>query len=86
MQVRETPKNLLTGIFLLNFSVIFMIFFDSFRLSGSMWDTLSQNMWSKFLDSQQTEETFKKKMKLWRYLYVSIKVFIKILNPIFLYE
>ncbi|XP_077291148.1 poly(A) RNA polymerase gld-2 homolog A-like [Arctopsyche grandis] len=52
IQVRDTPKNLLTG---------------------SMWDTLSQNVWSKFMDCQQTEDTFRKKMKLWRFLYVSIK-------------
>lgn len=45
-----------------------------------MWDTLSQSMWSKFLDCQQTEETFKKKMKLWRYLYVSIKVYFSIVR------
>ncbi|OWR51040.1 poly(A) RNA polymerase gld-2 homolog A-like isoform X1 [Danaus plexippus] len=42
-------------------------------LNGSEWDTLSQEIWDKFVKSQQTEETFRKKMNLWRYLYISIK-------------
>ncbi|CAG4955476.1 unnamed protein product [Parnassius apollo] len=42
-------------------------------LNGSKWDTLSQEMWDKFIKSQQTEDTFRKKMNLWRYLYVTIK-------------
>ncbi|XP_028178731.1 poly(A) RNA polymerase gld-2 homolog B-like [Ostrinia furnacalis] len=42
-------------------------------LTGSKWDTLSQEMWDKFVKSQQTEETFRKKMNLWRYLYITIK-------------
>ncbi|CAG9791102.1 unnamed protein product [Diatraea saccharalis] len=42
-------------------------------LNGSKWDTLSQEMWDKFVKSQQTEETFRKKMNLWRYLYITIK-------------
>lgn len=43
-------------------------------LNNSKWDHLSQNIWNKFISSQQTEETFKQKMRLWRYLYVIIKV------------
>lgn len=42
-------------------------------LNGSKYDTLSQEIWDKFVKSQQTEETFRKKMNLWRYLYVTIK-------------
>ncbi|XP_026325862.1 poly(A) RNA polymerase gld-2 homolog A-like isoform X3 [Hyposmocoma kahamanoa] len=42
-------------------------------LNGSEWDTLSQEIWEKFVKSQQTEETFRKKMNLWRYLYITIK-------------
>ncbi|CAH2261516.1 jg20145 [Pararge aegeria aegeria] len=40
---------------------------------GSQYDTLSQEIWDKFMKSQQTEETFRKKMNLWRYLYITIK-------------
>ncbi|RVE42990.1 hypothetical protein evm_012362 [Chilo suppressalis] len=42
-------------------------------LNGSKWDTLSQEMWDKFVKSQQTEDTFRKKMNLWRYIYITIK-------------
>ncbi|KAM3960422.1 poly(A) RNA polymerase gld-2 homolog A [Aphomia sociella] len=42
-------------------------------LNGSKWDTLSQEIWDKFVKSQQTEETFRRKMNLWRYLYVNIR-------------
>lgn len=42
-------------------------------LNNSKWDQLSQGIWTKFITSQQTEETYKKKMYLWRYLYVTIK-------------
>lgn len=42
-------------------------------LNGSQWDSLSQEIWDKFIKSQQTEETFRKKMNLWRYLYITIK-------------
>lgn len=43
-------------------------------LNNSKWDHLSQGIWKKFVSSQQTEETFKQKMRLWRYLYLFIKV------------
>lgn len=43
-------------------------------LNNSKWDKLSQDIWNKFICSQQTEETFKQKMRLWRYLYLFIKV------------
>lgn len=43
-------------------------------LNNSKWDNLSQGVWNKFINSQQTEETFKQKMRLWRYLYIIIKV------------
>uniref|UniRef100_A0A1A9W310 PAP-associated domain-containing protein n=1 Tax=Glossina brevipalpis TaxID=37001 RepID=A0A1A9W310_9MUSC len=42
-------------------------------LSNTKWDHLSQGIWKKFISSQQTEETFKQKMRLWRYLYLLIK-------------
>ncbi|XP_041981044.1 poly(A) RNA polymerase gld-2 homolog A-like [Aricia agestis] len=42
-------------------------------LNGSQWDMLSQEIWDKFVKSQQTEETFRKKMNLWRYLHITIK-------------
>lgn len=43
-------------------------------VNGSVWDDLSRSMWNKFLANQQTEQTFRKKMMLWRYLYMYIKV------------
>ncbi|XP_050679392.1 poly(A) RNA polymerase gld-2 homolog A-like [Leptidea sinapis] len=42
-------------------------------LTGSKWDSLSQDIWDKFVKSQQTEATFHKKMNLWKYLYITIK-------------
>ncbi|XP_059048004.1 poly(A) RNA polymerase gld-2 homolog A-like [Achroia grisella] len=42
-------------------------------LNGSKWDTLSQEIWDKFVKSQQTEKTFQRKMNLWKYLYVNIR-------------
>lgn len=42
-------------------------------LTGSLWDAVTQQMWEKFIQHQQTEETFKKKMHLWRELYVFLK-------------
>lgn len=35
---------------------------------------LSTEIWNKFIGNQQTEETYKKKMLLWKYLYIFIKV------------
>lgn len=40
---------------------------------GSEWDMISQNIWDRFICAQQTEETFKRKMYLWRYLFLCIK-------------
>ncbi|CAH4020770.1 unnamed protein product [Pieris brassicae] len=42
-------------------------------LNGSQWDTLSQEIWDKFIKSQQTEATFHNKMQLWRYLYGTVR-------------
>lgn len=42
-------------------------------LTRSKWDNLSQGIWNKFVNAQQTEDTFKKKMRLWRYLYIIVK-------------
>lgn len=38
-------------------------------LNNTEWDKLSQCMWNKFLKSQQTEETYRKKIMLWQQLY-----------------
>lgn len=43
-------------------------------LHGGKWDGLSQMVWDRFCAAQQTEETYKKKMYLWRYLYLCVKV------------
>lgn len=40
---------------------------------GTVWEQLSQSIWKKIVMSQQTEETYKRKMALWKYLYVTIK-------------
>ncbi|XP_076222957.1 poly(A) RNA polymerase gld-2 homolog A isoform X2 [Nomia melanderi] len=42
-------------------------------LSGSIWDNLSKDIWSKFMVNQQTETVYRNKMMLWRYLYIYIK-------------
>lgn len=42
-------------------------------LTGTKWDSLSSMIWNKFIGAQQTEDTYKKKMYLWRYLYVCVK-------------
>ncbi|XP_046400117.1 poly(A) RNA polymerase gld-2 homolog A-like isoform X2 [Ischnura elegans] len=41
--------------------------------SGGEWDKLSEGIWDKFFSNQQSEETFIKKMLLWKCLYVLIK-------------
>ncbi|RLU25606.1 hypothetical protein DMN91_001763 [Ooceraea biroi] len=40
---------------------------------GSIWDNLSREIWSKFISNQQTEATYRKKMMLWKHLYIYIK-------------
>jgi len=35
---------------------------------------LSEGIWNKFRIHQQSEDTFKKKMLLWKFLYIFIKV------------
>ena len=42
-------------------------------LNGSEWDTLSKSVWERFIGAQQTEETYRQKMNLWRFLYINIK-------------
>lgn len=42
--------------------------------NGSKYDQLSKSIWSKFSLRQQKEETYRKKMYLWKYLYTNIKV------------
>ena len=42
-------------------------------LSGSVWDKLSREVWSKFMLNQQTAAVYRNKMMLWRYLYLYIK-------------
>lgn len=46
-------------------------------MTGSKWDSLSQQIWSKFISNQQTEATYRNKMMLWKHLYIYIKVNIK---------
>lgn len=75
IEMRATPKSLLNSKHLLCFSIIkrHVLMFYSFS-PGSQWDPLSKSIWSKFSNSQQTEETYKRKMYLWRYLYLCIRV------------
>ncbi|CAL1688415.1 unnamed protein product [Lasius platythorax] len=42
-------------------------------MTGSKWDSLSQQIWSKFISNQQTEATYRNKMMLWKHLYIYIK-------------
>lgn len=42
-------------------------------LSGCDWDKLSEGIWNKFMIHQQTEDTFKKKMMLWKCLYYVVQ-------------
>ncbi|CAG2054082.1 unnamed protein product, partial [Timema podura] len=42
-------------------------------LTGGEWDNLSRGIWKKFTDNQQSNETFKKKMMLWRSLLFIVK-------------
>uniref|UniRef100_A0A1B0GL72 Uncharacterized protein n=2 Tax=Lutzomyia longipalpis TaxID=7200 RepID=A0A1B0GL72_LUTLO len=42
-------------------------------LTGGQWDELSQMVWSRFMLAQQTEETYVKKMNLWKSLFVYIR-------------
>uniref|UniRef100_A0AAG5D2H9 PAP-associated domain-containing protein n=1 Tax=Anopheles atroparvus TaxID=41427 RepID=A0AAG5D2H9_ANOAO len=44
------------------------------RLSnGTTWDGLSEAIWGKFCNAQQTADKYLQKMQLWRDLYISIK-------------
>lgn len=43
-------------------------------------DNLSMDIWTRFCGSQQTQDKFKIKMRLWRYLYVWINVSYKLDN------
>ncbi|CAK1541980.1 unnamed protein product [Leptosia nina] len=65
---RITPDQILSGPY--PFQVKFT---PDDLLNGSNWDNLSQEIWDKFIKSQQTEDTFHKKMNLWRYLFVTVK-------------
>lgn len=42
-------------------------------LNNSIWDRISKGVWNKFSMYQQSEEMYKKKMDLWRYLYIVCK-------------
>lgn len=42
-------------------------------LTGGQWDDLSQMVWNRFMGVQQTEETYVKKMNLWKSLFVYIR-------------
>ena len=41
---------------------------------GSIWDHVSHEIWDKFQIFQQTRETYRSKMVLWRDLYEFIRV------------
>lgn len=43
-------------------------------LAGGEWGSLSKQIWDEFMSCQQTEETYKKKLTLWQYLYTFIRV------------
>lgn len=51
---------------------------DALLCGDSKWDQLSQMVWEKFMGAQQTEDTYKKKMYLWRYLYLCVKVSLRL--------
>lgn len=42
-------------------------------VTGSIWDSLSQQVWKKFISCQQTEKTYRTKMMLWKQLYIYIR-------------
>ncbi|GLV43903.1 GLD2 poly(A) polymerase [Carabus blaptoides fortunei] len=42
-------------------------------LAACEWGTLSKQIWDAFISCQQTEETYKKKLTLWQYLYTFIR-------------
>ncbi|KAI5643859.1 hypothetical protein NE865_04035 [Phthorimaea operculella] len=71
---RREPRRRIAPERYLNSTYPFQVKFTPDELlNGSEWDSLSQEIWEKFVKSQQTEETFRKKMNLWRYLYITIK-------------
>lgn len=43
-------------------------------VTGSIWDSLSQQVWKRFISNQQTERTYITKMMLWKQLYYYIRV------------
>ncbi|XP_059620199.1 uncharacterized protein LOC132264126 [Phlebotomus argentipes] len=42
-------------------------------LTGGQWDNLSQMVWNRFMVAQQSEETYVKKMNLWKSLFIDIR-------------
>ncbi|XP_037937842.1 poly(A) RNA polymerase gld-2 homolog B-like isoform X2 [Teleopsis dalmanni] len=50
-------------------------------LKNSKYDLLSRQIWAKFAECQQTRETFVEKMRLWRYIYILIKLKMKTTYP-----
>lgn len=43
-------------------------------LNGTKWDLISESIWNKFRQLQQSEDMYKRRMNLWRYLFIAIKV------------
>lgn len=43
-------------------------------LNNSRWDRLSKSIWDKFVDNQQTVETYRNKLSMWKHLFVLVKV------------
>lgn len=42
--------------------------------NGSKWDTLSVQVFDKFMASQQKEYTYTKKMKMWKNMFSTVQV------------
>uniref|UniRef100_A0A336KST5 CSON013906 protein n=1 Tax=Culicoides sonorensis TaxID=179676 RepID=A0A336KST5_CULSO len=42
-------------------------------LNNSKWDSLSKDIWEKFMANQQSEAMYTKKINLWKFLYLNIK-------------
>ncbi|CAB3387371.1 Hypothetical predicted protein [Cloeon dipterum] len=44
-------------------------------LTGGQWDKLSKAVWDKFITNQQSEALFRKKMAVWKNLFLGVKSF-----------
>ena len=55
-------------VVVVNVNIIVIIFVWYFQLS--------EGIWNKFMIHQQTEDTFRKKMMLWKFLYNVVQVLV----------